>query len=657
MKKMKKGICLLLAAVMLLCCAAVPARVSAAEAPTFNYVAFGDSIAAGFGISGAESTDKDRALILSEDLIANPVKQAYPALFGEQLAQLGATKGVKTQTVNLSATAYRAQDVAETILKSGTKGEVCQWILETFLSKGSSDVLLKYHDIFAKYIPDADLVSIQLGGNDVIMGMLYQDSIDNPVVQPVLISVVLTLFGEDLKTALGGGLLLLKENLDKITIKDFISGVQFFAEIITHVESYVGKAADNVEGMLNALKTVNSEADVALLGMFNPYGNSLEYKGEVRDLGAVISGIFAGAAELLLGSLTGKADMEAAENAAVETAAGFKAKELDLQKVYSNISSALKGLKSALAKLVNKSAAAMGPVLEKAKAFLSVIVDQISYPLQYMLLGKTSAKPMKSLNEKLKAIADRAGATFVDVYNISNEQNIDPHPDREGHKQIADLLYDAVAEKAAEAMDGLKVFLDKTTASVLVGKTVQLKATNSVTWKSSNKKVATVSKSGLVTGKGIGTATITATTKKGATASCKVKVSCSYVYECEKDGVYRYTTSTSTVKQLKNAGWSYQKVFRAPGAGKKVYWIYNNATKRYRYTTNLAYAKQMKKAGNKAGLAFYSTTKTTVPVYELSKGKTNETFVYTAKASVVKEMKAKGWSDNGVVWYAEPKSA
>ena len=78
------------------------------------------------------------------------------------------------------------------------------------------------------------------------------------------------------------------------------------------------------------------------------------------------------------------------------------------------------------------------------------------------------------------------------------------------------------------------VSLNKTSATLTsIGATVQLSATvnpsnatdKSVTWKSSNTNVATVSSSGLVTAKGNGTATITVTTASGGkTATCNVTV-------------------------------------------------------------------------------------------------------------------------------------
>jgi uncharacterized protein YjdB len=77
------------------------------------------------------------------------------------------------------------------------------------------------------------------------------------------------------------------------------------------------------------------------------------------------------------------------------------------------------------------------------------------------------------------------------------------------------------------------VKLDKTEATLLKGNTLTLKATvypsslsdKSVTWKSSNKAVATVTSAGKVTGVKAGTATITCTSKAtGLKATCKVTV-------------------------------------------------------------------------------------------------------------------------------------
>ena len=100
----------------------------------------------------------------------------------------------------------------------------------------------------------------------------------------------------------------------------------------------------------------------------------------------------------------------------------------------------------------------------------------------------------------------------------------------------AKALYEATeAWNSFKSIAGItvKVKLNKTKATLEKGKTVTLKATlspadlaeKSVTWKSSNKKVATVSSKGKVKAVKAGTATITCTSKMtGAKATCKVTV-------------------------------------------------------------------------------------------------------------------------------------
>lgn len=86
---------------------------------------------------------------------------------------------------------------------------------------------------------------------------------------------------------------------------------------------------------------------------------------------------------------------------------------------------------------------------------------------------------------------------------------------------IAPNLTDTMTVEAAS-----KVKLNKTKATVYVGKSTQLKVTGTtkkVTWKSSNKKVATVTSKGKVAAKKKGTATITATVS-GKKYTCKITV-------------------------------------------------------------------------------------------------------------------------------------
>lgn len=413
--------------------------VAAKEAPekTYNYVAFGDSIAAGYGLT-APGTAVDPALILSEQLIANPVQDAYAHVFGERLAEIGAENGYTTTATNLSSTAYRAEDVAKTITTQGYKGVVAAHILETFVGEGTSEALVPYHDIYNKYLPDADMVSIQLGGNDIIMGVIYpMIQADNPVLNDTATAIALLLFGRSPAEAIGAGAKMLVRDKDKITLDHVSEAALYFADVKDNAEMYVQNSADNVEKVVQEVKNVNPTADIALIGMYNPYGNSLEYEGQVRDLCTVLQNMFVKAIDEAVDINVEIGDVEFNPAANTEQKAEqFQKTAFELNKIVVSRDYFTEMRKARL------------------KALLNIAATELAYPVQYLTAGKSVDPQMRSLNEKLQAIAERNGATYVDVYDISNECNTDPHPTAAGHKEIADRLEAAMSDIILAKMKG-----------------------------------------------------------------------------------------------------------------------------------------------------------------------------------------------------------
>lgn len=409
----------------------VTVAVSAEETPakTFNYVAFGDSIAAGYGLT-APGTANDPALILSEELIANPIQDAYAHVFGERLAEVGAEYGYTTTATNLSSTAYRAEDVAETIKNPGYKGVVAAYILEAFVGEGSSEALVPYHDIYNKYLADADMVSIQLGGNDIVMGIIYpMIQSDNPILNDMATAVALLLFGQSATTAIGAGVKLIIRDKDKITVDHISEATQFFADVKNNAEQYVIDSADYVEGVVETVQEVRPEADIALIGMYNPYGNSLEYNGQVRDMCTVMQNIFAAAVDEAVDIDISVGEIE------FTPAADAEEKADDLMNVAAELNEIV--VNNDYFKEMQK---------ERIKALVNIAVQELAYPIQYLTAGKNVDPQMKLLNELLQGIAEEHGATYVDVYDISNECNTDPHPTAAGHKEIADRLEAAMMD-------------------------------------------------------------------------------------------------------------------------------------------------------------------------------------------------------------------
>ena len=486
----------------------------------YNYVALGDSIAAGFGLSSNGSIDSiagDPALILTDDLIANPVMGAYSQVFGQYLAELGQTYGYTTTTTNLSSTAYRAVDVENVILNEGYKGEVAEWILETFIGEGGSAPLANYHDIYSKYLPEAELVSIQLGGNDIVMNILYPIlKMNNPVLMSIAISLMLTLFGCDTVTALGGGLQYLMQNKDTLTFEAVTEAAQYFANVGSNGEYYVNIAAEQITGVVDAVKTVNPTTDIVLIGMFNPYGNSLEYEGQVKDISTIIKNIFARAATEVCG-----------KEIVVDEDEELTADELDeaTESLEENVS-----VLSTFTQKIRRFTEQNKEIFAKMAA---IVADEIAYPMQYLTAGKNVDPQMTLLNEKLKVLADEKGCTFVDVYNISNECNLDPHPGAQGHREIAEIMKTELTEMISEKMTppAEKVLLNRAAVTLEKGQNIQLNArvfpsaaVQSVKWSSSNRHVATVDENGVVTAKKAGTAVITAKTSNGKKVTCTITV-------------------------------------------------------------------------------------------------------------------------------------
>ena len=98
-----------------------------------------------------------------------------------------------------------------------------------------------------------------------------------------------------------------------------------------------------------------------------------------------------------------------------------------------------------------------------------------------------------------------------------------------------------------------KVKLNKTKATVYVGKSVQLKVNNNrkkVKWSTSNKKVAIVSKKGKVKGKKVGKATITAKIGKKK-YKCKITVKKKVVKPSKKVTVGKLKLNSSDAVVIK----------------------------------------------------------------------------------------------------------
>ena len=135
----------------------------------------------------------------------------------------------------------------------------------------------------------------------------------------------------------------------------------------------------------------------------------------------------------------------------------------------------------------------------------------------------SSSDAVASVDSNGKITAKTAGSAVITCKSVSDSSVVG----------ICNVTVKAKVQTPSEIKVN-KITLNKTTASVTKGKNLQLTATvapgnatkKEVKWSTSNKNVAMVSPSGLVTAKSAGTATITCTAQDGSgvKATCKITV-------------------------------------------------------------------------------------------------------------------------------------
>ena len=168
---------------------------------------------------------------------------------------------------------------------------------------------------------------------------------------------------------------------------------------------------------------------------------------------------------------------------------------------------------------------------EYAKKYGITYQERTKFNIQYNLNGgkNASGNPAtysKSGNTITLKNPTKSGYIFKGWYTDAGFKN-----------KITKINKGSIGDKTLYAKWAVavnKLTLNKTKATLVKDETLTLKATvtptnaanKAVTWKSSNTKVATVTSSGKVTAKGVGTAIITCTAKDGSrkSATCKITV-------------------------------------------------------------------------------------------------------------------------------------
>lgn len=308
------------------------------------------------------------------------------------LSELAAKKGIASNTTNLGTAAYTAYDVEHVIREEGYKGE---YMYKYFLMGGTpwdmSEPLAYYHDYFEQYLPSADLVSIQLGGNDLWQGpLLPLMQSENPIVQIFANSISQILAGSSIQMVRQYAEMMLEWYQDYITEEQVTEAISAMLELALSGHDIIETAATNMENVVIAVKEKNPNADIAILGFYNPYKDPVS----IEELRSTFRTLFT---EL------------------------FDA----LQEYWSGA---------------------------EEKSALDALKQKIVSHLVLVFAGDAIDPLIRVYNLRAKQVARRQGATYVDIMNIETGDDAEPHPPVAGHQDIAYRMWNALSKTVSKKM-------------------------------------------------------------------------------------------------------------------------------------------------------------------------------------------------------------
>ena len=290
----------------------------------FYYVALGDSVTAGFGLPD----------VTTEQTIT-PVKNyksssqyAYPYLVAQELfktlqetnylsstdqfskadipavgekhgsgwsnmAAVGGKHGFGWS--NMGIAAFTTPDIAATLNDESHITGLWRFMNKEALaaSFGTQDFdpsQATYHDILTEELSKADLITLSIGSNDLMLNLLYSLAVDeNPVIRLMssVVSAMLTM-PDKMDLVAASIVQSLTDGLDSgsITQDDVTNAIKMLLDdTLSEKMCAFADQAGNVdyEGAINAIRAVNPDAEIVCIGSFNPFGNSLTVDGKTYN--------------------------------------------------------------------------------------------------------------------------------------------------------------------------------------------------------------------------------------------------------------------------------------------------------------------------------------------------------------------------------------
>ena len=390
----------------------------------------------------------------------------------------------------------------------GTEENFISWFDESFLTEGSFDQEkydawyqtwfndsfidyhlrmitgedLKFHDLIIDEIQKADLITFDVGSNDLSQLAMEEmqrgsapgegffnpntrafESTNNPILN--IVSTVTSGMNGGNYGAISMIPSLVDQYRPKITMSDILETYMTMNHSMIEAagKRAVDRLMESIPELTDQVQTINHEAGkdatIALVGRFDPYGNSLEVDGEIRNFQYVLK-------QVINYLLTANPMAAEAEEAVDETLyAGMTAMDdAELMEGYAEFEKALGKLEEALEDAADEEAngvVAAGPGFADPGAFdpavpgmmpvndyifglINTINEASRYPMTYLMMGKPVVAIMDYFDEKLISLAEEKGYVFIDNSGVPNQDRTDTHPDVPGHHVIGENIAKAL---------------------------------------------------------------------------------------------------------------------------------------------------------------------------------------------------------------------
>lgn len=214
----------------------------------YSYIALGDSIVAGIGLPDAVYQRNGRYYDVSGNYQGYS-KDCYVARVAEGLGLS------RDQTANYGMPALMSGDLLE-LVRTGS----CQ----------SASINFSLPDL-RQELKHAQVITVEIGANDVLVPIMY--GIASAMGGPQVFEALLPMLEGDFRQMDASSFAALRENLDSLNItaqqrkallKLLDSGI---AEICTQSQA---STLANLEALLQELKALNPDAQIVLVGYYNP---------------------------------------------------------------------------------------------------------------------------------------------------------------------------------------------------------------------------------------------------------------------------------------------------------------------------------------------------------------------------------------------------